>query len=309
MQPILTLTLNPAVDVACAAAQVVPQHKLRTHGERMDPGGGGVNVARVLHELGAETRAIVLSGGITGQFLASLIAGEGVACRVVPIAGTTRICMTVLDEATNQEYRFVPEGPVVTEAELAACLDAVAAESGDWLVISGSLPRGVAPSALAPFVRSARARGCQVVVDTSGPALRAVLGQGLALIKPSLNEFEALVGHALPDAAAQAAAALQMVQSGAVARVAVSLGPQGALLATAAGVVRLPALPIKAVGTVGAGDSFLAAMVLALARGAAPRDALAWGAAAGAAAVMATGTARPTRATIEALHRQAGNLL
>jgi len=303
MKPILTLTLNPAMDIACATDEVVPQHKLRTHGDRTDPGGGGVNVARVLHELGAPTRAILLSGGVFGRHLESLIAAEGVDVVPVPIAGTTRISMTVHDERAGQEYRFVGEGPVIQPDEIEACRATLAAQDADWLVISGSLPRGVAPAALAALVRDAHAAGRHVVLDTSGPALRAAIGQGLALIKPSLREFEELVGRPLPDAAAQDEAALRLVREGAAARIAVSLSAAGALLATAEGVVRRPAIPVRAVGTVGAGDSFLAAMVLALARGAAPADALAWGLAAGAAAVMATGTARPRRETIEALHR------
>ena len=308
MKPILTLTLNPAVDIACATAEVVPQHKLRTHGDRMDPGGGGVNVARVLHELGAETLAVILSGGVFGRHLESLIGLEGVACRPVPIAGTTRIAMTVHDERAGQEYRFVAEGPMILPSEIEACLTILDAEDADWLVISGSLPRGVTPDTLAHIVRRAHAAGRRVVVDTSGSALRATLGQGLALIKPSLREFEELVGTKLPTPAAQDEAALRLIRENAVERIAVSLSGDGALLATRAGVVRRPAIPVKAVGTVGAGDSFLAALVLALARDAAPADALAWGHAAGAAAVMATGTARPRRATIEALHAGALNL-
>jgi 6-phosphofructokinase 2 len=303
MKPIVTLTLNPAVDIACATAEVVPQHKLRTHGDRMDPGGGGVNVSRVLHELGAPTRAVVLSGGVFGRHLETLIAAEGVDVMPVPIAGTTRISMTVHDERAGQEYRFVGEGPVIQPAEIELCRATLAAQDADWLVISGSLPRGVSPETLASLVRGAHEAGRQVVVDTSGPALRAVIGQGLALIKPSLREFEELVGRPLPDAAAQDEAALRLVREGAAARIAVSLSAAGALLATAEGVVRRPAIPVRAVGTVGAGDSFLAAMVLALARGDTPAEALGWGLAAGAAAVMATGTARPRRETIEALRR------
>ncbi|MCC6718558.1 MAG: 1-phosphofructokinase family hexose kinase [Acetobacteraceae bacterium] len=301
MKPIVTLTLNPAVDIACATEKVVPQDKLRTHGDRMDPGGGGVNVARVLQELGAETCAVVLAGGVFGRQLEALIAAEGVAFRTVPIAGTTRIAFTVHDERAGQEYRFVGEGPEVLPGEIAACREIVAATECDWLVISGSLPRGVAPETLAGIVRHAHARGRKVVVDTSGPALAAVLGQGPALIKPSLREFEALVGRALPDPAEQEAEALRLVREGAAERIAVSLSGAGALLATRDGVVRRPAIPVRKLGTVGAGDSFVAAMVLALARDGAPADALAWGLAAGAAAVMATGTARPRRETIEAL--------
>ena len=304
MKPIVTLTLNPSIDIACAVDAVMPQHKLRTHGDRMDPGGGGVNVSRVLHELGADTCAVVLSGGVFGHHLAALIAAEGVACRAVAIGGNTRLSMAVHDEKSGAEYRFVGEGPVIGPAEFDACLAAVAAEPGEWLAISGSLPRGIAPDMLAALVRHAHAAGRQVVVDCSGAALKAVLGQGLALIKPSLREFEELLGCKHPTAAEQDEAALHLVREGAAERVAVSLSADGALLATRAGVVRRPAIPVTAIGTVGAGDSFLAAMVLALARGAPPADALRWGLAAGAAAVTSTGTARPRRATIEALHAQ-----
>ena len=302
MKPIVTLTLNPTIDIACATKEVVPQNKLRTHGDRLDPGGGGVNVSRVLHELGAPTRAVVLSGGVFGQHLEGLIAAEGVDCRAVKIAGLTRIAMTVHDESAGAEYRFVGEGPVVQPKEIEACLALLAEQDADWLVISGSQPRGMTPADLAAIVRRAHAVGQRVVLDTSGDPLKAAIGQGLALIKPSLREFEALVGHPLPDPSAQDEAAMRLVREGAAERIAVSLSGAGALLATRDGVVRRKAIPVKAVGTVGAGDSFLAAMVLAFARDAAPADALAWGLAAGAAAVMATGTARPKRATIEALH-------
>lgn len=306
-QRILTLTLNPALDMACETERVVPEDKLRTFNETHDPGGGGVNVARVLHELGADTRALVLAGGVTGRFLIELLQAGGTPCRAIPIAGTTRISTTVHDRSTNQEYRFVPEGPEVSAAELAHALDILDAEPADWLVLSGSLPRGLPADTYAKIVAREYARGRNIVLDTSGPALQAALGKGLALIKPSLREFEHLVGRSLPDAAAQNEAALAMVRTGAATRIAVSLGADGALLATEAGVIRRPAIPVTPRGAVGAGDSFLAGMTLAFARGDTPDDALSWGLAAGAAAVMQSGTAHPRRADITALHLQARN--
>jgi 6-phosphofructokinase 2 len=302
MEPrIVTLTLNPAVDIACDAKVVVPVRKVHTFGETHDPGGGGVNAARVLHELGADVVAVVLVGGVTGRFLVELLAEGGVPCRAVPIADRTRICMTVHDHAGRQEYRFVAEGPEVSAAELDAALLAVEAEPADWLVASGSLPRGVAIESYVRIAQLAARRGQHFVLDTSGPALRAALGHGIALIKPSLGEFETLVGCRLPLAEEQNAAALELVRSGAAERVAVSLGHRGALLATSDGVWRQPAPDVHAVGAVGAGDSFIAAMTLALARGCNAPDALAWGSAAGAAAVMRTGTAHPSRADVEEL--------
>ena len=302
---VTALTLNPALDVADDAARVVPIHKLRTTNVTHDPGGGGINVARVIHELGGSVRAILLSGGVIGAYIEDLLRRQGLDVRSVPIGGTSRISMTVHDQATGQEYRFVPAGPAISDAERDACLAALRDDRAPWLVASGSLPPGLAPSFYADIVTGAVGRGQLVVLDTSGPALRAALGLGLALIKPSLEEFEALIGCKLPDQVAQDGAARRLVAEGAAARIAVSLGSNGAVLATADGVWRTPALPIQALGAVGAGDSFVAAMVLALARNAGPAEALAWGSAAGAAAVSATGTAHPARALMEALFAQA----
>ena len=299
----VTLTLNPTVDVACDAAGVRPVHKIRTFSETYDPGGGGVNVARVLHELGADVTAVVSCGGVSGQLLEELLIESGVQCRPIHIADRTRICMTVQDVKAGQEYRFVPEGPLLSEPDWQAALAAAEQDDPDWLILSGSLPRGVPEDFYGTVARTASAKGQRVVVDSSGPALRGALGCGLALIKPSLGEFETLVGRQLRDPAAQEAAALDLVRSGAADRVAVTFGRDGALLATKDGVWREPPLNVPVRGAVGAGDSFLAAMVLSLARGDTPTQALAWGSAAGAAAVMNTGTAHPVRGQIEALYR------
>jgi 6-phosphofructokinase 2 len=301
---IITLTLNPTIDVACDAPSVRPVHKVRTFGETYDPGGGGVNVGRVLLELGADVLSVLTAGDITGRMLEELMANSGVSSVIVPIRGRTRISWTVHDLAAGQEFRFVTEGPMLAEQEWQATLDAVDEAEGAWIVASGSLPRGVPGDYYARLARSAAKKGRQVVLDTSGAALRAALSEKLALVKPSLSEFEALVGRPLPDNASQEAAALELIREGVVERIAVTLGADGAMLATAEGVWRLPAMDVPVRGTVGAGDSFVAAMTIALARGYAPPDALAMGVAGGTAAVMNSGTAHPTRAEIEALFKR-----
>lgn len=301
---IVTLTLNPTVDIAADADRVQPTRKIRTRGERFDPGGGGVNVSRVLRELGAETHAIVTAGGAAGTLLIELMDAEQIPHTVVPIADRTRISHTVYARATGEEYRFVAEGPELRHQESTAALATLAATPGDWVVLSGSLPRGVAPSFYARALQAARAAGRRAVLDTSGPSLRAALGNGIALLKPSRGEFAALVGETLRDDAAEDAAALNLVRNGAAELIAMTLGDAGALLAEPGGITRLPALPVRALGAVGAGDSFCAAMTLALARGETPQSAFAWGMAAGAAAVMRPGTAQPRRADIEAFRRR-----
>lgn len=305
---IVTLTPNPTVDVASEAEMVRAVRKTRTRNERFDPGGGGVNVSRVVSELGGETLAVILVGGLAGALLEQLLEEQGLPRRTIPIAGRTRMSLTVNDLSTRHEYRFVPEGPEVSEAEWRAALKAVEEEPGDWIVGSGSLPRGIPDDFYVELAAIARRQGRRIVLDTSGAPLRAALGHGLALIKPSRGEFETLVGRPLNTPRALNEAALRLVREGAADLIAVSLGHEGALLAEKDGVLRLRALDVPALGAVGAGDSFLAAMVLKLSQGESPREAFAWGMAAGAAAVMRPGTAQPRRADVEALRRQIGEV-
>lgn len=303
---IITLTMNPTVDIASDADAIRPVHKVRTRNENFDPGGGGVNVSRVLRELGAETLAVVAAGGVSGRLLEELLDQGGVPRASVPTAGRTRISHTVHDLAAKLEYRFVPEGPVFAEAEWQRALDVLAAAPGGWVVASGSLPRGVPDDFYARTAAAAFRVDKRFVLDTSGAPLRAAMGRGVALAKPSRGEFEALVGESLDTPEAQDAAALRVVREGGAELLAVTLGHEGAILAEPSGVLRLPALDVPAVGAVGAGDSFLAAMVFALSRGEPPREAFALGMAAGAAAVMRPGTAHPRREDVEALRRRIG---
>jgi len=301
---IITLTLNPAVDLACEADAVQPTRKVRTTTEQFDPGGGGINVARVVNELGGESLAVLMAGGATGQFLRELLDREGVACRVVPVAGLTRISVAIHERSSGLEYRFVPEGPTVSDAEWHALFEALAELDGDWLVASGSLPRGVPEDFYARLAALAASRRQHFVLDSSGSALKAALGKGISLIKPSLSEFEGLVGHEVRDPREQDTEAVRLARAGAARLVVVSLGAAGAVMASDRGSLRLPAPRVQVRSAVGAGDSFVAAMTLGLARGLPAEDAFAWGIAAGSAAVMRYGTAHPQRSDIDMLHDQ-----
>lgn len=304
IERIVTLTLNPAVDLGSTADRVEPTRKIRTRDERLDAGGGGINVARVVHAMGGQALALILVGGETGALIQDLLRQAGVPFQALPMAGRTRLSLNVHEASTGQEYRFVPEGPEVAAAEWEAALDAIGRIEAGWLVASGSLPRGVPADLYARVGDIAARRGLPFALDSSGPALQAALGHGIALMKPSLRELEELVGRKLPTRAEQEAEALALVRAGAAARIAVSLGPDGAFLATAQGVVHRPAPVGPVLSAVGAGDSFLAGMVLALSRGGSDGDALAWGLAVAAAAVSSLGTARVSREAAEAYRRQ-----
>ena len=293
MPTLLTLTPNPALDLATTTERVAPTHKLRCGPVQRFAGGGGINVARVLHRLGADVQAWALAGGAAGAQVQQLLAEEGVATALQPIAGDTRENFSVVETGTGEEFRFVLPGPTLRAAEWQACLDALTALQAPprWLIASGSLPPGVPDDFYARLARALTARGVRVVVDTSGPALAAALRAGVALVKPSLRELREAMQQPLAQAADWCQAAQSLVHSGAAGIVALSVGEQGAVLATREGVWQAPALNVPATtGTTGAGDCFLAALVWALDRGDAPAEALRWGVAAGAAALLHPGT-------------------
>lgn len=301
---IATLTLNPAVDIACSAAAVQPTHKVRTDSERYDAGGGGINVARVVHALGGKALALIMTGGVTGRLIEEMLDEVPLPWTSFPIQGRTRISLNVRDRQSGLEYRFVPEGPTVTETEWQGALEALRHVDADWIVASGSLPPGVPASFYGEAAAIAAGRGQEFALDSSGAGLSGALGGHLSLLKLSIGELEFLVGRALQDEQAQAKEASALVIRGVARIVAVSLGNKGALLADAQGVIRLPTLDVTVRSTAGAGDSFLAGLVLALSRGLTAHAALAYGIATGAAAVMSPGTAHVTRMDVERLHRK-----
>lgn len=291
MDRVATLTLNPAIDSACEAEAVFPTHKIRTFGERYDPGGGGINVARVLARLGERVEVIYLAGGATGALLDELLDEKGIDRHRIPIHDHTRMSLAVYERKSGQEFRFVPEGPLVSEDEWQAALAHCAVQQGEWLVASGSLPRGVPADFFARLARDAAARGARLVLDTSGPSLAAALeAGGLFLVKPSQGEFEKLTGRSYDGPEAIGAAALELVRAGKAEHVAVTLGHEGAVLAHAEGVEHHPGLAVTVRSATGAGDSFVAGMVHGFLRGEQATGAFRWGLAAGTAAVLNPGT-------------------
>lgn len=289
MKPVVTLTVNPTIDVSVVADIVRPLRKIRTTDERYHAGGGGISVARAIHALAGDVFALYMGGGPTGELLAELLETAGIDGRKMSISGHTRIAHTVFERESGQEFRFVPEGPEVTEREWAGCLTALVELDFDYVVVSGSLPRGLPVDAYHRVIDIARRKRARVMLDTSGPALRASLDKGVYLVKPSLGELETLVGKPLPDTAAQVDAARNLITAGNTEIVALTCGRDGALVVRATTHLHLASPPIAAQSAVGAGDSFLAAFTLALVQGRSINAALAYGVAAGAAAVLSPG--------------------
>jgi len=293
---VATLTMNPTIDVSYDVERVRHTHKMRTDNEWYAPGGGGINVARVLSRLGTPSRCIYTAGGATGPALDGLIDRHQLARTRIPIEGPTRVASAVLERETGKEYRFTPQGPHLGEDECRACLAALEEVECGTLVLSGSLPPGVPDDFYAHATALMRKRGVAVVLDSSGKALASgIEGGGLLLVKPSQGELAAFVGRPLENLEAIGAAAMAIVEAGRAQLVAVTMGHEGAVLARKSGPLLLPALKIEAASAVGAGDSFVAGMVHALVNGHDELEAFRWGIAAGSAAVLRAGTdlARP----------------
>ncbi len=303
VQPIVTLTMNPALDISTSTERVISGHKLRCATSRVDPGGGGVNVSRVVQRLGGRTLAVYTAGGPTGEAYRRLIEAERVPAVAVPIGGSTREDFTIDETSTGKQFRFVLEGPEFTDAEWRACLDRVSESmpTGGYLVASGSLPPGVPVDFYARVARLARIHGARCVVDTSGAPLAEALAEGVFLIKPSRRELGLHFGTVLETAESQVQAAESLVAGGSAEHVALTLGGQGAVLASAGGILRLAVPQVAVRSTVGAGDSFLAAFVLRLAQGHGLEHAFASAVAAGSAAVMTPATDLCHRDDVERL--------
>ena len=288
---IATLTLNPAVDVSTAVDQVVAERKLRCDAPNPEPGGGGINVARVARVLGGEATALWTRGGTAGTRLEALLDGLGLDHRALPLAGETREHLIVFERSSGRQFRFGMPGPVLDAEELRSCVAAVAAldPTPQVLVLSGSLP-GDAPDDLYARLIRAAPDGCRVVLDTSGSALAAGIAAAPYLVKPNRNELAALTGTAVDDVADVRSAAQRLIAAHGVGVVVVSLGAGGALACSADGDWRAVAPPVRVRSAVGAGDSMVAGIVVALQRGDTLSEALRWGIAAGTAAVLTEGT-------------------
>ena len=292
MTDIVTITPNPAVDLSTSVERIVPVHKLRGTSQRRDPGGGGINVARVIKRLGGDVSAIYPVGGATGDLLRRLLDKENVPSQTFAISEETREDFFVNELSTGRPFRFILPGPTLNDMEWQECLTLLSRIEPfpRFVVASGSLPRGVPNDFYARLTRIVKQRGARMILDTSGPALAAAVTEGLDLIKPNLREMRELAGREPTDASEWEDAAKALIDRGKVAIVALTMGHLGAVLVTLDQVLRAEPLPIAPVSAVGAGDSFLGALLWQLASGADLEKSFRYAVAAGAAALLNLGT-------------------
>lgn len=270
MSKIITLTMNPALDISTSIDKVVHTDKLRCTAAKTQPGGGGINVARVITRLDSGENnpcvAVYPAGGFTGQLLVQALDQEGLKSQPIKTQGDTRESFSVHETSSTKDFRFLLPGPTLTAAEWRACLDSTLhlTNPSDLVIASGSLPPGVPDDFLALLATATKEKKARLVLDSSGTPLKLALMQGVFLFKPSLSELEELVGTTLTTEKQRHDAAHHLVTQGQAHLVALSLGEDGVLLVTPSRVLRAPAIPVEVVSTVGAGDNFVAGFIWAL---------------------------------------------
>jgi 6-phosphofructokinase 2 len=290
---IATLTLNPALDKNTWIDRLLPEKKLRCDEPEYEPGGGGINVSRAISILGGESIAIFAAGGYTGDMISDILKKEGVTTqRMIRIKKPTRVNLLVTEKTTGNQYRFGMPGDKLDISEIKECLSAIRTlpEEVEYLVASGSLPPE-APEDLYRTIGSiARGKNIRFIVDTSGIALDKAIEGGVYLIKPNLRELSQIAGKEHITGMDQEEIASEIVKRGKAEIVVLSMGPRGAMMVSSNGTEYVVPPTVKPTSTVGAGDSMVAGIILALTRGESLSTALRLGVAAGTAATMTSGS-------------------
>jgi 6-phosphofructokinase 2 len=303
---ILTITLNPTVDFCTTAPEVLAGPKLRCTEPQIDPGGGGINVARAVKLLGGQATALVAIGGATGAHLLQLLALEGVPTVAFQGPGETRQSVSVIEEATGDQFRFVMPGPIWQDHDVPRALNSVDQATGDGslVVLSGSQPPGVAKDFPLILSNHVAGRDAKIIVDTSGPALFHLVEEPhdpLHVLRMDGEEGEELAGRPLPTPEDTAEFAKGLVDQGVARIVIVARGADGSVMATPEGSWHSVGAPVPVISKVGAGDSFVGAFTLALAGNEPIEDCLKYGVAAASAAVMTEATRLCDRETTQSL--------
>ncbi len=288
---IITLTPNPAVDQTVWVERLNVGAQNRYRDPELDPAGKGINVSRMAHRLGWPTIAFGFLAGETGLLVQKALDNEGIPYHFEHVPGQTRINVVLVEDATGAQTGLFGPGPLVGREHLARLEQLLAfwLPSGRVLVLAGSLPPGVPQDAYAGLIRLAHARGVRTILDTSGAALRLGVEACPYLIKPNVAEAEELLGRPLPDLPAVVQGARELAGRGCAA-VVISLGAEGAVCVQGERAWWAVPPPVERRSHVGAGDSLVAGLAVALARGEDVVAGLRLGVAAGAASVMTLGT-------------------
>lgn len=291
MTRIVTVTFSPCIDKSTSIPALAAEKKLRCTTPKLEPGGGGINVARVIHKLGGEVLAIFPSGGYTGKYFNHLLEKENIPFTVIETENETRENIIVFDESTGNQYRFGMPGTALQETEWKQCLQVIEEmENIEFIVASGSLPPGVPSNIFSLLAKIAQTKNAKFIADTSGDALREAATTGVYLLKPNLSELAFLAGETTIDITQVETVAKKILHQYPVEILVVSAGSEGAMLLTKNETYKVAAPPVQRKSTVGAGDSMVAGIIYSLSQRSTLKAALQFGVACGTAATINPGT-------------------
>ncbi len=288
---IVTATLNPTIDQTLVLDRFVAGDTLRVKSSRFDPGGKGINVSRVVRELGGESVAMGFAPGGLGRYVEQRLKAQGVECDFVRTKGETRTNITIVDESRHLHTILSDPGPQTDIRYVEQLLSKLRKRlrANDWLVVAGSIPPPLAPEIYAEIIGLGREQWVHTVLDADGPALAAGVTARPEMVKGNRRELERLLGRHLGDEQSTVKAAHEL-HAMAVRRTVVTRGHEGAIAVCEDGSWRSRAPRVRAVSAVGSGDAFLAGVVFTLSRGGTTEEALRLGVAAGTACVLTPGT-------------------
>jgi 1-phosphofructokinase family hexose kinase len=302
---IFTVTLNPAVDRELTVAEIAFDTVLRASDWRVDCGGKGFNVARMLQSLGISSVALGFAGGKSGEMLADKLQSLGIETDFVRVEGETRTNVSIVSAKNGQYVKVNEPGPTITETDLAQLAQKIGerVQAGDWWILAGSLPPGVEPRYYTELITIIQSAGAKVFLDTSDEALRQNCAAKPLLVKPNDEEAHALTG--LPvNTPAEISAVGKAISAMGPASVIISLGKEGAVLVDDGKAWMAASPKIVAANPIGAGDSMVAGIVWGLSQGDSMQDALCKGIACGAATASQKGTSVGSLAQVNKLLSQ-----
>jgi 1-phosphofructokinase len=299
---IITLTLNPAIDQTLVVPKFVAGDTIRVKSSRFDPGGKGINVSRVIRELGGESLAMGFAPGGLGRFIEDTLEKQGIETDFVHTGGETRTNITILDESRHVHTILSDPGPLTDRSFVTELKRRLRkrVKPGDWLVLAGSIPPPLDAGVYGEIITEASERGVHTILDADGAALEAGAQAHPEMVKGNRRELERLLGRHLDDEASTLEAAKE-VQAGGIPEVLVTRGREGAVAVDTKHSYRGVAPRVRAVSAVGSGDAFLAGVVLTLSKGGVLEDALRLGIASGTAAVLNPGTELCRRREVDIL--------
>jgi len=305
MKQIITITLNPAIDKSTSISELVPEKKIKCDRPKFEPGGGGINVSRVLQRLKNNSTAIYFEGGFSGKFFSQLVNDENIETIPIEIKSNTRENFIVFDEKTNLQYRFGMPGPEVNKNETDQLIQVIEKiEEIDYLVLSGSMPTNFDENVISKIALICKNKNARFIVDTSGPALKNHLKENVFLIKPNINELASLAGLDSIAIGDVPNVAKEIIASEKCEAICVSLGANGAMLITKDSKYHIVPPKVNTISTVGAGDSMLAGIVHKLSIGEDLPNAVRYGVSCGTAATLNPGTELCHLADVENILQQ-----